>query len=51
MMIIPPKEIAKYVRFDHGTIYCVGELNDKEKSIFNEFKKQVEKIPLKRSKV
>lgn len=42
MLWAPPKEIAKQIRFKDKTVYYVGELTEKQKAIFEEFKKKYE---------
>ena len=42
MLFAPPKEIAKQIRFKDKTVYCVGELTEKQQAVFEEFKKKYE---------
>lgn len=43
MMILPPKEIAKQLRFTEGSVCYIGEFNKHQLELFNEYKAKVEK--------
>ena len=43
MMIPPPMEIARQIRFSEGTVYYVGRFNKAQLALFLEYKKKVEK--------
>ena len=42
MMILPPLEIAKQLRFEEGTVYFVGELTEEQLKLFNDYKDKLE---------
>ena len=50
MMILPPKEIAKQLRFAEGTVYYIGELTKHQLELFNDYKAKVEKAHKNRFK-
>ena len=49
-MIMPTKEILKNVKCRNNSVYLVGEVTEKQKKIFQKFKKEVEDV-LKKSRV
>lgn len=40
--LIPPKEIIKNIRIHNGFVYLIGDVTEKQKKIFREFKKYVD---------
>ena len=50
MMILPPLEIAKQIRFTEGTVYYVGVFDKHQLKLFNDYKKKVEKAHTNRYK-
>lgn len=50
MMIMPPLEIAKQLRFTEGSVYYVGKFNKHQLELFNDFKAKVEKAHKNRYK-
>lgn len=50
MMILPPLEIAKQIRFTEGTVYYVGVFDKHQLKLFNDYKKKVEKAHKNRYK-
>lgn len=43
MMILPPLEIAKQLRFTEGSVSYVGKFDKHQLELFNEYKAKVEK--------
>lgn len=43
MMILPPLEIAKQIRFAEGTVYYVGVFDKQQLKLFNDYKKKAKK--------
>lgn len=43
MMILPPLEIAKQLRFTEGSVYYVGKFDKHQLELFNDYKAKVEK--------
>lgn len=43
MMIPPPIEIARQIRFAQGTVYYVGRFSKAQFALFLEYKEKVEK--------
>lgn len=50
MMILPPLEIAKQLRFTEGSVSYVGKFNKHQLELFNEYKEKVEKAHKNRYK-
>ncbi len=50
MMILPPSEIAKQLRFTEGSVSYVGKLDKHQLELFNEYKAKIEKASKKRYK-
>lgn len=50
MMILPPLEIAKQLRFTEGSVSYVGKFNKHQLELFNEYKEKVEKANKNRYK-
>lgn len=50
MMILPPLEIAKQLRFAEGTVYYVGKFDKHQLELFNDYKAKVEKASKNRYK-
>ena len=40
--LMPPKEIRKNIRIHNGFVYLIGDVTEKQKKIFREFKKYVD---------
>ena len=40
--LMPPKEIIKNIRIHNGFVYLIGDVTEKQKKIFREFKKYVD---------
>ena len=43
MMILPPIEIAKQLRFTEGSVYYVGKFDKHQLELFYDYKAKVEK--------
>lgn len=40
--LMPPKKIIKNIRIHNGFVYLIGDVTEKQKKIFREFKKYVD---------
>lgn len=43
MMVLPPLEIAKQLRFTECSVYYVGKFDKHQLELFNDYKAKVEK--------